>query len=87
MKLRRLLILCAGIIVDVFDEHSRVLPLLTRVETWRDIASALAPGGGDAYAYTHPDWFIGPFYRSIDRSIGPIHSSTLTPQVQPPCLV
>jgi spermidine synthase len=36
---------CAGIIVDVFDEHSRVLPLLTQVETWRDIASALAPGG------------------------------------------
>ena len=36
---------CAGIIVDVFDEKSRVLPLLTRVETWRDIASALAPGG------------------------------------------
>ena len=24
---------CAGIIVDVFDEHSRVLPLLTQVET------------------------------------------------------
>ena len=36
---------CAGIIVDVFDERSRVLPHLTRLETWRVIASALAPGG------------------------------------------
>lgn len=36
---------CAGIIVDVFDERSRVLPVLTRVETWQMIASALLPGG------------------------------------------
>lgn len=35
----------SGIIVDVFDERSRVLPLLTEVETWLDVAAALAPGG------------------------------------------
>ena len=37
--------LLAGIIVDVFDEKSRVLPELTRAETWLDVARALAPGG------------------------------------------
>ena len=37
--------LLAGIVVDVFDEKSRVLPELTREETWWDIARALAPGG------------------------------------------
>ena len=37
--------LLAGIIVDVFDEKSRVLPELTREETWLDVARALAPGG------------------------------------------
>ena len=37
--------LLAGVVVDVFDERSRVLPELTREETWWDIARALAPGG------------------------------------------
>lgn len=37
--------LCAGIIVDVFDEDSRVLPQLTKFETWEEIARSLAPGG------------------------------------------
>ena len=36
---------CAGIIVDVFDEDSAVLPQLTRMETWEEIAQSLAPGG------------------------------------------
>ena len=36
---------CAGIIVDVFDEDSAVLPQLTRIETWEEIAQSLAPGG------------------------------------------
>ena len=37
--------LLAGIVVDVFDEKSRVLPELTQMETWEDIGRALAPGG------------------------------------------
>ena len=37
--------LCAGIIVDVFDEDSKVLPQLTKFETWEEIAQSLAPGG------------------------------------------
>lgn len=37
--------LLAGIVVDVFDEKSVVLPELTKMDTWEDIARALAPGG------------------------------------------
>lgn len=37
--------LLAGIVVDVFDEKSRVLPELTRMDVWEDISRALAPGG------------------------------------------
>ena len=36
--------LLAGVVVDVFDEQSRVLPELTREETWWDIARARAGG-------------------------------------------
>ena len=31
--------------MDVFDEDSRVLPQLTKFETWEEIARSLAPGG------------------------------------------
>ena len=37
--------LLAGIVVDVFDEKSRVLPELTRMDVWEDISRALAPRG------------------------------------------
>jgi hypothetical protein len=37
--------LLAGIVVDVFDEKSRVLPELTRLDVWEDLNRALAPGG------------------------------------------
>jgi hypothetical protein len=37
--------LLAGVVVDVFDEHSVVLPELLRMDTWDAVGRALAPGG------------------------------------------
>lgn len=36
---------CAGVIVDIFDEQSRVPPSLAQMKTWHNIAAALVPGG------------------------------------------
>ena len=35
----------AGLVVDLFDEKSRVLTRLTEREAWEDIANVLSPGG------------------------------------------